>query len=816
MLRRVAQSLRRKSSLPPMPPVAGSCDGFDGDVLHGWVWLPDMPHVRLEVQQWVDGAMTARTLANLPRGDLAAAGLGDGSYGWRMPVMLNPTKRGPQRIELRVLGDAVLPDGVFELCNAFVPPVAAQDNDATISAAGQCDARHGLMLRGWAWRQDAPEQRVVVEQWVDGVLAAHTIADQPRGDLSAAAMGDGSYGWAMPVALDKAKTGLQNVALRIRCAGDLANGRFVLTIAEVTQLLTAREAETPPEEIAGRCDGLKGSALYGWARNLSAPDEPVEVELWVNGAPVASCIADIFRPDLRGNRIGHGRYGWRLPVDLPEPGETIPIVVRAKNGPVLSGGMMELRNDLSIDDPANAALRAFVETVLHPATQPKIRTRLLSLLYCPAPSQGGRFWASEYDDYAASLRSFAPALAELGAVELVDSIAAAKAICAERRDQGWQCILFSFGSPRQAPLDAPCPIVPVFAWAFPTIPTGMSDGDLRSDWRCVLRLSGRAITVSRFAAEAVRAAMGADFPVAAIPPPLRTPARAHQPPAWRRTIRLRGIVFDSRDYEFTPENSYVPPAVWDGGNQFEAVRDIEIEGLLVTSFLDFLDGRKNCEDLVRAFTTAHQDSVDAVLLLKLSEPGRGWMKLLHGWLAAQPRFSCRVIAMRGEFEQEEYDAVIAASHWYVSAANAEGLCLNMQDFLAAGRPGIAPGHTAFADYLTDANALIVATEEEPWTWPRQPPPEFWSWTQHPDDVGPTTEHRVSWMSLVAAFREAYSLPTTAPDAYAALSAAAHDGVVELCSTRAAARAVQGLLAGDGAAAAHLPPPSPLLRELADK
>ena len=805
---------------PRMPPVAGSCDRLDGDGLHGWAWLPAMPHVRLQVEQWVDGVMMARAPANLPRGDLAATGFGDGSYGWRMPLMLDPTKEGPQTVEVRVQGGEALPGGAFELCNAFVAAGGAAEATAALRAAGRCDARDGIMLRGWAWRPEAPEQRVIVEQWVDGALAAHTVADQPRADLFHAAIGDGSYGWTMPLALDMAKAGPQSVALRIRGAGVLAHGELIMSVADIQAELAPSGEAGPPDDIEGRCDGLKGTALYGWARNLLTPDEPVEVELWVGGTLAARCTADIFRPDLRGDRIGHGRYGWRLPVELPQPGETVRIEIRAKNGPVLTGGIMDLGNDLSLDDPANAALRAFVEAVLNPAAKPSAPCPTMFLLYCPPAPRRGRFSAAEYDDYAAAMRSFAPALSSLGAVEIVGSMAAARAVCAERRAQGWHCILFSFGSPRHAPLHAPCPIVPVFAWAFPTIPTGTADGDPRSDWRRVLRFAGRAITFSRFAAAAVRAAMGADFPVAVIPPPPRTPSGTAvagllpQPPAWRRTIRLRGIVFDSRDYAFTPEKPRLPPPVWDGGSQFETGRDIDIEGLLVTSFLDFHDGRKDGDLLVRAFTTACQDYGDAVLLLKLTEPVGHWMRALHVCLSAQPRFACRIIAMRGPLADEDYDAVISASHWYASAANAEGLCLAMQDFLAAGKPAIAPAHTAFADYLTPANALIVASEEEPWTWPQQPAPEPWSWTQHPDDVGPTTAHHVSWTSLVAALRQAYTLTATAPQAYAALSAAAHAGLMHASSATGAASAVQSLLGQDGAIAASGPTPSPLLRELA--
>lgn len=825
MIRRLVQRKRR-------PPVfAGNCDGQDGRELYGWAWRPGAPDTRVEVELWVDGVLAFRTVADQHRADLKEAGVGDGFYGWRLPLALDPDKAEPQKVEVRIVEGGPLPNGLLEVTYAPPAPEEAAASESTRApqgalkraeetldpavAWGLCDGRDGAIIHGWAWRPAVPEQHVIVEQWVAGTLVDQKVADRPRADLFDAEIGHGSYGWSMRLRLDPEKPGRQAVELRIRGGGLLVNGRFELTRDEIEAAAAPVAEGATPEAVVGRCDGLKGAALYGWAWNPSRPDESVEVELWVDGARVATCVADGFRPDLRSNRVGHGRYGWRLPLELPPAGApALHVEVRDKDGAPLSGGVMELANDLSLDDPANAAWRPFVETVLQPGARATAKARLTSLLYCPEPARSGKFWAREYDDYPAALKAFAPALAKLGKVVVVKSIEAAWTVCAKQRGQGRDCILFSFGSPRQAPLHAPCPVVPVFAWGFPTIPTGTWDGDQCSDWRRVLRFTGQAITFSRFAAEAVQAAMGADFPVAAIPPPARTAATA-TPPDWRRTIRLKGMVFDSRAYEFQPENPTLPQQVWDGGGAVAAGEDVEIEGMLVTSFLDVKDGRKNWKDLVSAFTTANQDKADAVLLLKLSEPDAAWMQLLYKWLAAQPRFACRILAVRAPLEDQDYDALIAASHWYATAANAEGLRLPMQDFLAAGRPAISPAHTAMADGLDATNALVVASDEEPWSWPCNPPVEDgWSWTQHPDDIGPTTAYRVSWTSLVAAFREAYRLSTAAPEAYAALSAAASRSIAASCSVAETAAAVKRLLAQGGASVSPGPGPSPLLREIA--
>src|SRR4051794_37098272 len=50
---------------------------------------------------------------------------------------------------------------------------------------------------GWAWNPKAPGERVAVEVWVDGRVAAGGQADRPRGDLAREGIGDGAHGFAI-------------------------------------------------------------------------------------------------------------------------------------------------------------------------------------------------------------------------------------------------------------------------------------------------------------------------------------------------------------------------------------------------------------------------------------------------------------------------------------------------------------------------------------------------------------------------------------------------------------------------------------------
>jgi glycosyltransferase involved in cell wall biosynthesis len=81
-------------------PLEGNVDGLDGNTITGWAFDPAHPasSVLLEV---LDGDLfVARLTANRFRGDLAAAGIGDGRHGFELPLSrsLSPLVRHDLRI----------------------------------------------------------------------------------------------------------------------------------------------------------------------------------------------------------------------------------------------------------------------------------------------------------------------------------------------------------------------------------------------------------------------------------------------------------------------------------------------------------------------------------------------------------------------------------------------------------------------------------------------------------------------------------------------------------------------------------------------
>jgi glycosyltransferase involved in cell wall biosynthesis len=100
-------------------------------------------------------------------------------------------------------------------------------------------------------------------------------------------------------------------------------------------------------------------------------------------------------------------------------------------------------------------------------------------------------------------------------------------------------------------IDLKCPTLSVFAWEYSNIPNETWDDDVRNDWRVVFARHGRALTLSSYTARTVKDAMGAAFPVLALPAPLweqYASARARfggKLPARKATLQLRGTVIDS-------------------------------------------------------------------------------------------------------------------------------------------------------------------------------------------------------------------------------------------------------------------------------
>ncbi|MFZ2319301.1 MAG: glycosyltransferase [Pseudomonas sp.] len=201
------------------------------------------------------------------------------------------------------------------------------------------------------------------------------------------------------------------------------------------------------------------------------------------------------------------------------------------------------------------------------------------------------------------------------------------------------------------------------------------------------------------------------------------------------------------------------------------LRLIAVRGVVYTTVLNPADGRKNWVDLVTAFCWAFKNTDDATLIVKMTHHDlEHYRVVLMTLLSRLAPFRCRVLVLHGFLEDEQYQALITASSYYVNASSGEGLCLPLMEFLSSAKPAIAPGHTAMADYLNERVAFLLKFSPEPTCWPHDPTGMLF-----------THRHRLNWQSLMEAFRSSYQVARTNPAQYQGMSRDAYQHMQDFAS-----------------------------------
>jgi glycosyltransferase involved in cell wall biosynthesis len=202
---------------------------------------------------------------------------------------------------------------------------------------------------------------------------------------------------------------------------------------------------------------------------------------------------------------------------------------------------------------------------------------------------------------------------------------------------------------------------------------------------------------------------------------------------------------------------------------------LEVSGVVYTTLLNALDLRKNWQDLLSAFLLALGDRENACLLIKLathpSQTATAFNRLLAYYRKLGLRHRCKLAVVTTYLSDAQMVELARASTYYVQATRAEGLGMPLQSFLAAGRPGISPSHTAMADYFDDDVGFVVAAHPEPTFWPRDP-----------EERHTTTWQRVVWQSLSDQFHNSYIIAVQNQAMYRAVADRARQRLRDWAST----------------------------------
>jgi len=345
-------------------------------------------------------------------------------------------------------------------------------------------------------------------------------------------------------------------------------------------------------------------------------------------------------------------------------------------------------------------------------------------------------------------------------------------------------------------------------WDFPDLPSVPLGANPRNNWTAIANELDLILTSSEFTRDAfIRS--GVRTPVSVVPVPIRS--AYFEMPRFEPEQRV-GI--DCRCHVLMPSASrmprrsrakdvyrrYVAPrlsrrsadALGAAARAFTTVRgewreaaavdaavsdSLELSGIVYTTVFNPFDQRKNWPDLLTAYLLALADCDDATLVIKVAVPpdraSAGVNRIVSFYRRLDLAHRCRLVLVSDYLSDARMAELARGTTYYLNSSRAEGACLPLQDFLAAGRPAIAPRHSAIADYFSADAGFVVDSHPEPTSWP-----------QDPDGRCTTTWHRLVWPSLHDAIRESYSVAKSNRARYDVLAANARASMMERCASEA--------------------------------
>lgn len=171
--------------------VIGYLEAYTDNILVGWAYNPAEPKRRLLLGVEVDGEPVAAGIAHLDRQDVAHGGHGDGQCGFRILVSID----AGQPFLVREASSGTI---LFTQDDLPVRDETALASDTSL-IRGNVDTVLGTNIKGWCWHPHAPDRAVRVCALVDGREVCATDADEMRGDLINAGIGNGQHAFSLPM-----------------------------------------------------------------------------------------------------------------------------------------------------------------------------------------------------------------------------------------------------------------------------------------------------------------------------------------------------------------------------------------------------------------------------------------------------------------------------------------------------------------------------------------------------------------------------------------------------------------------------------------
>jgi hypothetical protein len=348
------------------------------------------------------------------------------------------------------------------------------------------------------------------------------------------------------------------------------------------------------------------------------------------------------------------------------------------------------------------------------------------------------------------------------------------------------------------------------AWEFPDVPNNGFDNNPQNNWPATADRCDLVLVSGPFTHDALRKG-GASVPIRTVPVP--TPDEYFQIPLWepeqiktvdcrafvfpqaapaptaetlasalvkqgkrfgravKRTVRKAGQLllgasrYDSlsraiRDRKHARQRmaaSCTPPAQL--VLPYESVSSLELSGIVYTSIFNPDDGRKNWPDLLTGFLLALGDREDATLVMKLiTRRPKSVERLVNYYRHIDIPHRCRLAFVCDFLPEVQMQQLAEATTFYVQTTRAEGNCLPLMNYMAAGRPGVSPAHSSMGDYFDGKLGFVIDSHEEPCAWPHDSRLRIRS-----------TWGRIVWTSLRDQLQASYKLAKEDATGYARLA-----------------------------------------------
>lgn len=285
--------------------------------------------------------------------------------------------------------------------------------------------------------------------------------------------------------------------------------------------------------------------------------------------------------------------------------------------------------------------------------------------------------------------------------------------------------------------------------------------------------------------------MGDQFPVWSLPAPVWDEYKifhssvASEPSAKRLNLSFYGSFVDLKAcMTSSQQDEDARGAIIEKSSEYSEQKiTLALSGIIYTAVFNPSDGRKNWIDLVTGFIWALREYEDVTLVLKLAYYDFKTIRemIVEEILRSTP-FKCRIVALHGYLAADEYAHLICASAYIVNTSHGEGQCLPLMEFMSAGKPAIAPRHSAMEDYVDDQNAFIIESSEEWIHWPHDP-----------RSAMRTLRYRINWESLFRVILASYEVAKNDPGRYSKMSECAMRSLENYCSMAVLRKRIRTIL-----------------------